>query len=275
MTAFLPREARVVERIEEAADIFTLGLRFTDSDYNHRYSFAPGQFNMLYLHGVGEVPISIVSDPEEDHVLHHTVRRVGRVTDGLSHLQVGDHLGVRGPFGRGWPLDEARGRTVFVVTGGLGCAPVMSVINYVLKRRDDYGRLVILQGVKHSNDLIWRTRYDLWSRLPDVEVQLAADVADRHWTGVEGPVTRLFDNTAMDPEAAAFVCGPEPMMVASARELAARGVAPGRIWLSLERNMQCATGHCGHCQLGDRFVCGDGPVFSWPVLEPLLSVRNL
>ena len=275
MTVFLPREARVVERIEEAADIVTLGLEFTDSDYNHRYSFAPGQFNMLYLHGVGEVPISIVSDPEENHVLHHTVRRVGRVTDGLSHLQVGDHLGVRGPFGRGWPLDEARGRTVFIVTGGLGCAPVMSVINYVLKRRDDYGRLVILQGVKHSNDLIWRNQYDLWSRLPDVEVQLAADVADRHWTGVEGPVTRLFDTTTMDPEAAAFVCGPEPMMVASARELAARGVAPGRIWLSLERNMQCATGHCGHCQLGDRFVCGDGPVFSWPVLEPLLSVRNL
>ena len=271
----LPREAEIVERIEEAPDIFTLGLRFTEAAYNDGYAFAPGQFNMLYLHGVGEVPISIVSDPEETHVLYHAIRSVGRVTQGMAKLKVGERIGIRGPFGRGWPLDRARGRTLFVITGGLGCAPVMSVINYVLKRRNDFGRLVILQGVKHSNDLIWRSRYERWSQLPAVDVRLAADVAEGQWHGVEGPVTTLFDSIDMDGGGVAFVCGPEPMMSASARQLVARGMDPGDIWLSLERNMQCATGHCGHCQLGPKFVCRDGPVFAWPELEPLLAVRNL
>lgn len=271
----LPREAEIVERIQEAPDIFTLGLRFTDADSDEGYAFAPGQFNMLYLPGVGEVPISIVSDPQETHVLRHTIRSVGRVTRGMAMLAVGDRIGVRGPCGRGWPLELARGRTLFVVTGGLGCAPVMSVINYVLKRREDYGRLVILQGVKHANDLIWRDQYDAWAKLADVEVRLAADVADGQWHGAEGPVTTLFDLVEMDAAGAAFICGPEPMMAASARTLAARGMRPDDIWLSLERNMQCATGQCGHCQLGEHFVCRDGPVLAWRVLEPLLAVRGL
>lgn len=275
MNSLVPREAEVIERVEEGADIFTLGLRFTDAAHNGDFSFAPGQFNMLYLHGVGEIPISIVSDPEDTRVLHHTIREVGRVTGGFARLQVGDRIGIRGPFGRGWPLERARGRTLFVVTGGLGCAPVMSVINYVLQRRNDFGRLVILQGVKHSNDLIWRQQYDRWAALPGVEVRLAADVADGRWHGAEGPVTVLFDRVSFDPGATAFICGPEPMMAASARQLVARGLAATDIWLSLERNMQCATGHCGHCQLGSRFVCRDGPVFDWPTLEPLLGVRYL
>jgi len=275
MKDLVPRDAEVVERTEEGADIFTLGLRFTDTAHNHGFSFAPGQFNMLYLHGVGEVPISIVSDPEDSRVLHHTIRDVGRVTGGLARLKVGDRVGIRGPFGKGWPLEQARGRSLFIVTGGLGCAPVVSVINYVLKRRDDFGRLVLLQGVKHSNDLIWRTQYDRWCQLPSVEVHLAADVADRQWHGIEGPVTALFDRVTLDGDGVAFICGPEPMMAASARQLVARGTEPRNIWLSLERNMQCATGHCGHCQLGPLFVCQDGPVFDWPTLEPLLGVRNL
>ncbi len=275
MNPLLPREARIVERTEEALDIFTLGLQFPDMADKDHYRFAPGQFNMLYLHGVGEIPISIVSDPEDKHILYHTIRRVGRVTKGMHQLKVGDYLGIRGPYGRGWPVDQAKGKTVFVVTGGLGCAPVMSVINYILKRRDEYGRLVILQGVKHSNDLIWRAQYHLWSQLPNVTVHLAADVAERGWPGTEGPVTHLIDETEIDADAAAFICGPEAMMVASARQLVSRGLQARRIWLSLERNMQCATGHCGHCQLGPRFVCGEGPVFPWPIMEPLLSVRNL
>jgi len=275
MMEILPREAKVVERIQEAPDIFTLGLRFSESAVNDAFAFEPGQFNMLYLYGVGEVPISIVSDPEDTRVLHHTIRRVGRVTEGFASLNIGDRIGIRGPYGRGWPVEQALGRTVFVVTGGLGCAPVVSVINYVLKRRSDFGRMVIMQGVKHSNDLIWRERYDAWSRLPDVEVLLAADVADGRWHGVEGPVTKLFDGADIDPAAAVFVCGPEPMMAASARNLVERGISPERIWLSLERNMQCATGHCGHCQLGPLFVCRDGPVFPWPQLEPLLAAPFL
>lgn len=275
MTDKIPREAEVVERIEEAPDTFTLGLRFTDSSYNDRYTFAPGQFNMLYLHAVGEIPISVVSDPADSHVLYHTIRRVGRVTEGLARLRVGDRIGVRGPYGRGWPVEQARGRPVLVVTGGLGCAPVVSIINYVLNRRAAFGPMVILQGVKHSNDLIWREQYAAWAALPDLEVHLAADVADRRWNGIEGPVTALFDRITVRPDAAAFVCGPEPMMIASARALVERGLPAAAISVSLERNMHCATGHCGHCQLGARFVCRDGPVLDWPTAEPLLTVRNL
>jgi len=275
MTPGLPHAAEVVERTQEAPDTFSLGLRFTDPATNAAYCFAPGQFNMLYLHGVGEIPISIVSDPADTRVLHHTIRRVGRVTAAFDKLDVGDRIGVRGPYGRGWPMDQAQGRMVLVVTGGLGCAPVVSLINYVLNRRDAFGRLAIMQGVKHTHDLIWREQYARWSQLPDVEVLLAADVADGQWHGIEGPVTRLFDQTRIAPDAAAFICGPEPMMAASARELAARGLSPDRIWLSMERNMQCATGHCGHCQLGPLFVCRDGPVFPWPQLAPLLGVPAL
>lgn len=275
MIETLPREAVVVERVQETPDTFTLGLRFTDEEYNARYAFAPGQFNMLYLHGVGEVPISIVSDPADTRVLRHTIRRVGRITEGLARLNPGDRIGVRGPYGRGWPVSLAKGRPVLVVTGGLGCAPVVSVIKYILRRRADYGRLVILQGVKHSSDLIWRDQYEAWSELADVEVHLAADVADRHWYGIEGPVTRLFERVSVAADALAFVCGPEPMMVASARGLLERGVPAKAISISLERNMHCATGHCGHCQIGSRFVCGDGPVFDWTTAGPLLAVRNL
>lgn len=275
MIETLPREAEVVERVEETPDTFTLGLRFTDEAYNARYAFVPGQFNMLYLHGVGEVPISIVSDPEDSHVLHHTIRNVGRVTGGLAGLRIGDRIGVRGPFGRGWPVDNAKGHMVLIVTGGLGCAPVVSVINYVLRRRADYGRLMVLQGVKHSSDLIWRDQYEAWSGLPNVEVHLAADVADGKWHGIEGPVTHLFERVDVDVEASAFICGPEPMMVASAAALVEKGVDAKAIWLSLERNMQCATGHCGHCQLGAQFVCRDGPVFDWPTARPLLAAKHL
>ena len=155
----VPRAARVVERIQESPDIFTLRLEYPDAREQHPFDFAPGQFNMLYLHGVGEVPISIVSDPNDDRYFDHTIRALGRVTRGLSNLSEGDFVGVRGPFGVGWPLAEAEGKDVVIVTGGLGCAPVVAVINYLFRRREQFGYITILQGVKHHDDLIWRERY--------------------------------------------------------------------------------------------------------------------
>ena len=158
VNAHLPAEAEIVERIQESPSIFTLRLRFTDPAIRAAYRFAPGQFNMVYLHGAGEVAISIVSDPERSDLLDHTIRAVGRVTEGLSALRAGARIGLRGPFGRGWPVEEAQGRDVVVVTGGLGCAPVVSAINYILERRERFGQLTIVQGVKHADDLIWRER---------------------------------------------------------------------------------------------------------------------
>lgn len=272
MNPYLPREAEIVERVQESANTFSLHLRLTDGA---PYDFSPGQFNMLYLHGCGEVPISIVEDAADSGILTHTVRALGRITNGLACLQVGDRIGLRGPFGQGWPMHKAEGRDVIVVTGGLGCAPSVSIIHHVLAHRERYGHLSILQGVKHTDDLIWRQQYDAWAAMPDTRVLLAADVAEPGWTGHVGLVTTLFDQLEFDPkDSIAMLCGPEMMMRASAEDLHARGLPAEAIYLSMERNMQCAVGHCGHCQFGARFVCRDGPVFAWPALRELLGVRG-
>jgi sulfhydrogenase subunit gamma (sulfur reductase) len=268
--AMLPRAVEVVERRSESRTIFTLRLRLVDTDAP--FDFAPGQFNMLYLHGVGEVPISIVSDPEDRTVIDHTIRAVGRVTRGLADLKPGDRLGLRGPFGRGWPLAAARGRDIVIVTGGLGCAPTVSVIHYVVRRRAHYGRLTVVQGVKHAEDLIWREQYAQWSALPDTQVLIAADEGASLWPFHVGRVTELFGRIQADPaNAVAMMCGPEGMMRAAAAGLTALGLPTTSIWLSMERSMQCAVGHCGHCQFGGRFVCKDGPVFRYHDVQALLA----
>lgn len=272
---YLPCEAEIVERIQESDAVFTLRLRFTDAVMRENYRFWPGQFNMVYLYGVGEVPISIISDPEDERLLDHTIRAVGRVTDGLARLKPGDRVGIRGPYGHGWPLKEATGRDVVVVTGGLGCAPAVSAVNYIIKRRAEYGRLAIIQGVKKSKELIYRARYDAWARVPDTRVMLAADSGDAMWPGHVGLVTDLFDRVEFDQgNTLAMMCGPEGMMVAAARTLAQRGVAEGNIFLSMERNMHCAVGLCGHCQFGGKFICKDGPVFRYPDVKDLLGIRG-
>ncbi|OOZ40215.1 Ni/Fe hydrogenase subunit gamma [Solemya pervernicosa gill symbiont] len=273
---YLPQEAEIVERIEEARDIFTLRLRFTDPAVHRAYSFAPGQFNMLWLPGVGEIPISIVSDPEDEHMYNHTIRGVGRVSNGLRTLRQGDRLGVRGPYGRGWPMQGAVGRDVVIATGGLGCAPAVSMINYVVRRREQFGRLIIMQGIKHSNDLIWRSSYEQWAELPDTQVLLAAGESGPQWPWAQGNIMVLIDRADFDPEnCTAMLCGPQGMMVAVTDHLMARGVSDDDIWLSMERNMQCAIGHCGHCQIGAKFVCRDGPVFNYAEIADLLSEPGL
>ena len=272
---YLPREAEIVERLDEAAGIFTLRLRFTDPDAHSAYDFQPGQFNMVYLYGIGEVAISIVSDPSDDLLYDHTIRAVGRVTRGLLQLRAGQCVGIRGPFGRGWPLQQAVGRDVLIVTGGLGCAPTGSVINYVLKRRDQYGRLIIMQGVKHANDLLWRERYAQWAQQPDTQVVIAADQGAALWPWHVGRVTDLFDDIHLDIDrTVVMMCGPEGMMHAVVRELTQRGMREEEIYLSMERNMQCAVGHCGHCQYGGKFVCQDGPVFPYPEVKELFPVKG-
>ena len=275
MTARQPLEAIVVERTQESPTIFTLQLRLRDAAAQAAYRFAPGQFNMLYLAGVGEVPISVMSDPQERDGIGHTIRALGRVTQGLAALRPGDSLGLRGPYGRGWPLREMEGRDVVLVTGGLGCAPVVSVIHYILRRRERYGKLVVIQGVKHAEDLIWREQYDRWATLPDTQVLLAASQGGALWPWHVGRVTELFEQARFDPgRAAALMCGPEGMMRAAAEKLLARGLPGSRLHLSMERNMQCAVGRCGHCQFGGAFVCRDGPVFDWGQVKSLLEHRG-
>jgi sulfhydrogenase subunit gamma (sulfur reductase) len=270
-----PLEAQITERRQESPTIFSMTLRLTDDAAARGYRFSPGQFNMLYLPGRGEIPISIVSDPDQPQRLTHTIRDVGPVSHGLSRLRPGERIGLRGPYGRGWPLQAVRGRDVMLVTGGLGCAPVVSVINYILRRRADYGRLFILQGVKHSDDLIWRERYDAWARQPGIKVLLAADVARENWHGLTGPITVLIEQARFDTgRTVVMMCGPERMMTACVRLIRRRGLPDEAVWVSMERNMQCAVGQCGHCQFGARFVCRDGPVFNYAEVRDLLAVKG-
>ena len=273
---YVPFEAEVVERIQESPTVFTLRLRFTDEEQHRRYQFAPGQFNMVYLYGVGEVPISIVSDPVDEHLYDHTIRVVGRVTRGLAEVKEGQHVGIRGPFGRGWPLTKAEGRDVLIVTGGLGCAPVVSVINYIISRRERFGRLTIMQGVKHSDDLLWRERYKLWSQMPDTRVIVAADTGGKQWPWRVGPVIDMFDELQLKPDRTiAMMCGPEGMMRAAINRLLELGMVPGMLFMSMERNMQCAVGHCGHCQYGGQFICKNGPVFAYSEIKDIFGQVGL
>ncbi|MCU7960695.1 MAG: FAD/NAD(P)-binding protein [gamma proteobacterium symbiont of Bathyaustriella thionipta] len=274
--AFMPVPATVVERVEEGPDLFTLRLELAAAEARRAYHFEPGQFNMLYLHGVGEVPISIASDPQDKHLLDHTIRTVGRVTRGLARLRSGDQIGIRGPYGHGWPMREAEGRDLLIITGGLGCAPAVSVIRYVQRRRKRFGHLNIVQGVKHSADLIWKERWQQWSAMPDTRVLLTADKGDPLWPWHIGPVTGLFGHLQFHTDnVTAMMCGPEGMMKAAARQMLDLGIKRSRIWLSMERNMQCALGKCGHCQFGPTFICKDGPVFRYDRVESLLQVKGV
>jgi len=261
---YLIHPATIVEKVQESDTIHTYRLRIDDEDTRRRYRFLAGQFNMMYLFGVGEVAISIVSDPDAPELLDHTVRAVGRVTRAMAGLKPGDVLGIRGPFGQGWPLDEARRRDVVIVTGGLGCAPVMGAIDYIFRRRDQYGSVKILHGVKTPEDLLFRERFDSWRIQPDTEVLLSSDQPGKIWRHHVGVVTELFELVPIDPtNTIVLMCGPEIMMRLGVPILLRRGIPDAAVYVSLERHMECGIGLCGHCQMGPYFVCKDGPVMRY------------
>ncbi len=269
---YLPHEAEILERIQESPTIVTFRLRFTDSHVQHHFQFLPGQFNMLYLFGVGEVAISISSDPEDKSAFQHTIRSVGRVTHAIANLKPGNTIGVRGPYGNGWPLSEALEKNVVIVTGGLGCAPVVGVIHYLMKRRDQFGHVKILQGLKHSEDFIYRQQYAKWKEVPNTEVYIAADQVGPKWPWLTGRVTAMIQQLMFDgANSIAMMCGPQPMMESAAQELIKKGIDEKDIYLSMERNMECAVGHCGHCQYGGLFICKDGPIFPYTQIKALIN----
>jgi len=246
----------------ETADTFTflfdLGERQSPAD------FMPGQFNMLYVFGVGEVPISVASFREEK-LLMHTVRSVGTVTNLLTKLSVGENIGIRGPFGRGWPIAEAEGKQLLVIAGGLGLPPLRPVIEEGISKPGRFAGVKILYGARTPVDLIYTHEYSRWQAANGCDLLLTVDRGDRDWRGNVGVVTTLFAKAGIDPgRAIAFICGPELMLKFSIQELVKMGVPAERIFISLERNMSCASGTCGHCQLGPFFICRDGPVFSYP-----------
>jgi NAD(P)H-flavin reductase len=238
--------------------------------------FAPGQFTMLYVFGVGEVPISISGDPARPHLLVHTIRAVGAVTAALTALKRGAMVGVRGPFGSPWPLEAAQGHDVVLVPGGIGLAPLRPALYHLLAHRQHYGRVILLYGARTPSDLLYQRDVQRWRVHRDLEVDVTVDRAAADWRGAVGVVTTLVPRALFDPtRTIAMICGPEVMMRFVALELQKRGVGPQSIYLSMERNMKCAIGLCGHCQFGPTFVCKDGPVMRFDRVKDLLGLREV
>lgn len=258
----------------ENDDTFTLTLDM--SPLSDGYRFLPGQFNMVYVYGVGEAAISISSDPQRTSTLDHTIHRVGLVTTALAQKKRGDLIGIRGPYGSRWPTEAARGKDVCIASGGIGLAPLRPVIYTMLKERDAYGRIIVLYGGRSPLDLLYRVELEKWANDFGVEVLVTVDRGDSSWKGHIGVVTSLFQYIKLDArETAAYVCGPEIMMKYTIDELERRGVPADQTWISMERNMKCAVGFCGHCQYGPTFICKDGPVYPVPRVRHLLDRKEL
>ena len=268
----VPRVAYVRWRRRDAPQVWTLDVEVEES----ALSFLPGQFNMLTVFGVGEVPISLSGDPGELGRLVHTIRAVGPVSAALTRLSPGDMIGLRGPFGVGWPMAEAVSRDVVVVAGGLGLAPLRPALYRLLAERARYGKIALLYGTRSPADILFRHELESWRRRLDIDIAVTVDHADSNWRGHVGVVTTLIARAAFDPlHATALVCGPEVMMRFAIAALRDAGLGDEAIYLSMERNMKCAIGFCGHCQLGTVFVCRDGPVFRYDRVRKLLALKEV
>jgi NAD(P)H-flavin reductase len=265
-----PRPYRIVRFTHNTHDTFTVALG--DLEGTGGIEFRPGQFNMLYLYGIGEIPISISGDPADRSAVIHTTRAVGTVTKAMRRLRKGDTLGLRGPFGQPWPVERAHGRDVVIVAGGIGLAPLRPVLYHLIKHRNLYNKVVLLYGTRSPVDILYREELEAWRARFDLDVYVTVDRGMEGWRGNVGFVSGLIGKAPFEAsQTTAFLCGPEVMMRVCAGELLNRGVPDGELFISMERNMKCGIGFCGHCQLGPFFICKDGPVFPYPKMRELLS----
>lgn len=271
---WLSYTARLVKITAETPGVATYDFVFDDASLASSYRCLPGQFNMLYVPGVGEAAISLSGMSEQ--VLHHTIREAGNVTNSIALLKPGMNVGLRGPFGSNWPLDACFGKDIILVAGGIGLAPLRPVIHAVLAQPQRYGKLVVLHGARTPSGLLFTDQYDAW-RLQGVQVESIVDRADIGWHGQVGVITQLLDRLPIGrpSETVVMSCGPEIMMHFVSKTALARGMPMQNIWLSLERHMNCAIALCGHCQLGPTFVCKDGPVYRYDYIAPLMKVEGL
>lgn len=272
--AMLPRPFRVKSFRRDTADTFTLGL-VPESERGGLH-FEPGQFNMLYAFGTGEVPISISGDPAAPGTLTHTIRAVGPTTRLLERLKRGATIGVRGPFGTPWPVERAAGKDVVVIAGGIGLAPLRPAIYRLLAEPARFGQLSLLYGARTPGDILYEGELKRWARRKDFHVEVTVDHALKDWPGHVGVVTKLIPRARFDPlNTVAMICGPEIMMRYCIQDLQRLGVSDDRIFVSLERSMKCGVGFCGHCQLGGMFLCKDGPVYPFSRIDRLFFRKEL
>jgi NAD(P)H-flavin reductase len=267
----LPRITRVLRGRRETHDVRTLELETPDGVAD----FAPGQFSMLYAPGVGEIPVSMSGDPARGGLVH-TIRAVGAVSNALAGLRRGNTLGLRGPFGSAWPVEQAADRDVVIMAGGLGLAPLRPLLYQLFKGKRSYRRLTLLYGTRSPADILFGRELARWRKKPGADIRITVDHAGGDWSGPVGVVTALLQEGQFDPdEAVAFLCGPEVMMRFSITGLTDMGLSVERIYVSMERNMKCAVGLCGHCQFGPVFVCRDGPVFRFDRVRDLFGLREI
>lgn len=270
----LPRRYRVTQRTVENHDSITLRLEPVDAGLP---AFAPGQFTMLCIPGIGEIAVSISGDPSViDGSLTQTIRNVGAVSAAVTGAPLARILGVRGPFGTSWDLATATGRDLVLVAGGLGLAPLRPVLLGAVADRAAFGRIILIAGARSPEEFLYGRQLQAWATTPGLEVTRTIDQPAQGWGGPVGFVTEPLGRLDLDPaRTTAFLCGPEPMMRFSANILLGKGMAAGDIRLSLERDMKCGVGLCGHCQLGPLLVCRHGPVVDYSVAQPLLAIPEL
>ncbi|MGE5576760.1 MAG: FAD/NAD(P)-binding protein [Syntrophothermus sp.] len=270
---FKPETAVIKKITAQTPDTATYTLAFADERKQAEYSFQPGQFNMITLLGIGEAPISISSPADERSTFDHTIRRVGNLTKALAGLKEGDTVGIRGPYGNGWPVEEMRGKNILLIGGGIGLAPLRPVIMQVARHREDFGFFEILYGARTPADALFSNEYDAWRKIPDTKLWLTVDwVPDgQKWGHDVGLVTALVEDRMESKPLNTVVvtCGPEIMMKFVVKGLLANGFKPGQIYVSLERRMECGVAKCGHCQMGPIYVCKDGPVFNYTEIKDL------
>lgn len=267
---YIPYRAIIRAIKDETYDTKTFSLAFQDGKHQQEFQYRPGQFIELSLLGYGESPISIASSPSQRGYLELCVRRVGRVTEALHRLSENDVLGIRGPFGNGFPVEDMAGKNLVFVGGGLGLAPLRSLINTVFANRGDFGKVTILYGARTPDDLLFQDELVVWEGRDNTEVLVTVDVGSGDWQGNVGVVTTLFNKTAISAQnAIAIVCGPPVMFRFVIQELLKLGFPEEAIMLTLERLMKCGLGKCGHCNIGPKYVCLDGPVFTYKQLKGL------
>jgi sulfite reductase subunit B len=267
---YIPNIAIIIETRKETPDIKTFRLSFKDREFQRKFIFKPGQFIELSVFGYGEAPFSISSSPNQHDYFELTIKRVGNVTSALFKLNNGSAVGVRGPFGNGFPIQELENKNILFIGGGIGLAPLRSLINFVLSGREKYGDLTLMYGARTPKDIVFKEEIETWRK--HIDVHLTVDVGDETWKGTVGVVTVLFKEVDVDPkDTIAVMCGPPIMMHFVTKELLKLGFPENQIILSLERLMKCGIGICGHCNIGRKYVCKHGPVFTYKETKDFLE----
>ena len=267
---YRPNLARVTEIFRETDTIKTFKFKFLDKNLQSSFFFLPGQFIQVSVFGIGEIPLTLCSTPFNNDFFQISVRRIGNVTNALFNLKEGDIIGVRGPYGNGYPINQMMYKNIVMVAGGIGFPPVRSLIEYILSRRNYFGNLWLLYGARDPTDIVFRKDLEKWKKEKDFNILITVDRAPQGWKGNVGVVTTLFKKVEIPSEnIVGIVCGPPIMMKFVTQELQKLGLRDDQIYLSMERLMQCGIGKCGHCNIGKKYVCKDGPVFSYDELKQL------